>query len=61
MNPVEAYKEEKDGLDVLQDVPRYAAEGWEAITEEGYELYAGKHQFGLLRRSKNSHRAASTG
>jgi len=33
MNPIEAYKEEKDGLDVLQDVPRYAAEGWEAITD----------------------------
>jgi len=33
----------------------------ERAWEEGYELYAGKHQFGLLRRSKNSHRAASTG
>ena len=33
MNKIEEYKQEKDGLDVLQDVPRYAAEGWEAITE----------------------------
>lgn len=33
MNKIEEYKQEKDGLDILQDVPRYAAEGWEAITE----------------------------
>src|SRR5438094_2244313 len=33
MNKIEEYKQEKDGLDVLQDVPRYAAEGWEAITD----------------------------
>jgi len=33
MNKIEEYKREKDGLDVLQDVPRYATEGWEAITE----------------------------
>lgn len=33
MNKIEEYKKEKDGLDVLQDVPRYAQEGWEAITE----------------------------
>ena len=33
MNRIEEYKKEKDGLDVLQDVPRYAQEGWEAITE----------------------------
>jgi len=33
MNKIEEYKTEKDGLDVLQDVPRYAAEGWEAIPE----------------------------
>ena len=31
MNQIEAYKKEKDGLDILQDVPRFAAEGWEAI------------------------------
>ena len=33
MNKIEAYKREKDGLDVLQDLPRYAEEGWEAITD----------------------------
>src|SRR5574341_483242 len=33
MNKIEEYKKEKDGLDVLQDVPRYAQEGWETITE----------------------------
>ena len=33
MNKIEDYKKEKDGLDVLNDLPRYAAEGWQAITE----------------------------
>lgn len=33
MNKIEEYKKEKDGLDILHDVPRYAAEGWEAITD----------------------------
>jgi ferredoxin-nitrite reductase len=33
MNKIEAYKREKDGLDVLQDVPRFAAEGWESIAD----------------------------
>jgi len=33
MNQIEAYKSEKDGLDILEDVPRYASEGWEAITD----------------------------
>ncbi len=33
MNKIEEYKREKDGLDILRDVPRYAQEGWEAITE----------------------------
>lgn len=33
MNKIEEYKREKDGLDVLPDVPRYAREGWETITE----------------------------
>jgi hypothetical protein len=30
---IEEYKEEKDGLDILEDVSRYAVEGWEAITD----------------------------
>ncbi len=33
MNKIEEYKKEKDGLDILQDVSRYATEGWQAITE----------------------------
>src|SRR3989338_4904617 len=33
MNKIEKYKKEKDGLDVLEDVPRYAQEGWETISE----------------------------
>jgi len=33
MNKIEEYKKEKDGLDVLHDIPRYAAEGWQTITE----------------------------
>jgi ferredoxin-nitrite reductase len=33
MNKIEEYKREKDGLDVLADVSRYAQDGWEAITE----------------------------
>ena len=33
MNKIEEYKKEKDGLDVLQDIPRYAAEGWQAISD----------------------------
>ena len=33
MNKIEEYKKEKDGLDILRDVPRYAAEGWEKISD----------------------------
>jgi ferredoxin-nitrite reductase len=33
MNKIEEYKREKDGLDVLHDIPRYAEEGWEAISD----------------------------
>jgi ferredoxin-nitrite reductase len=33
MNKIEEYKTEKDGLDILQDIPRYATEGWEKITD----------------------------
>ena len=33
MNKIEEYKRDKDGLDVIHDVPRYAQEGWEAISE----------------------------
>ena len=33
MNKIEEYKKEKDGLDILDDIPRYAAEGWEKISD----------------------------
>ena len=33
MNKIEAYKEEKNGLDVKDDLPRYASEGWETISD----------------------------
>lgn len=33
MNKIEEYKQEKDGLDIIHDLPRYAAEGWESITD----------------------------
>jgi ferredoxin-nitrite reductase len=33
MNKIEEYKKEKDGLDVLSDIPRYAVDGWETITD----------------------------
>ena len=32
MNKIEAFKQEKNGLDVKDDLPRYAQEGWETIT-----------------------------
>jgi ferredoxin-nitrite reductase len=34
MNKVEEIKAQRDGLDVLPDVERYAREGWEAITDD---------------------------
>lgn len=33
MNKIEDYKREKDGLDTLADLPRYAREGWETIDD----------------------------
>ncbi len=33
MNKIEEYKQEKDGLDILQEVPTIARQGWEAISE----------------------------
>ena len=37
MNKIEEYKKEKDGLDILGDIARYAADGWESITESDKE------------------------
>jgi ferredoxin-nitrite reductase len=33
MNKIEEYKKEKAGLDILDDISRYAEEGWEKITD----------------------------
>jgi ferredoxin-nitrite reductase len=33
VNKIEQFKCEKDGLDILADVPRFAEDGWEAIDE----------------------------
>jgi NAD(P)H-nitrite reductase large subunit len=32
-NKIERYKSEKDGLDVVNDLPRFAQEGWQAIDD----------------------------
>ena len=32
-NKIERYKSEKDGLDIVDDIPRFAQEGWQAIDE----------------------------
>ncbi len=37
MSKIEEYKREKDGLDTLQDLPRFAREGWENISEADRE------------------------
>lgn len=37
MNKIEAIKNEKPGLDVLQDIPRFAQEGWQAIPDDDRE------------------------
>jgi ferredoxin-nitrite reductase len=37
MNRIETIKAEKDGLDILDDIYRYAIEGWEAVTPDDTE------------------------
>ena len=32
-NKIERYKSEKDGLDIVDEIPRFAREGWQAIDE----------------------------
>jgi NAD(P)H-nitrite reductase large subunit len=32
-NKIERYKSEKDGLDIVDDIPRFARDGWQAIDE----------------------------
>ena len=37
MNRIEALKAEKDGLDVLEDLVRFAREGWKTIADDDKE------------------------
>jgi len=37
MSRIEEYKREKDGLELAQDLPRFAREGWETISEADRE------------------------
>jgi nitrite reductase (NADH) large subunit len=37
LNKIERYKREKDGLDVIEDVPRFARDGWESIGDADRE------------------------
>jgi ferredoxin-nitrite reductase len=54
MNKFEQIKADKDGLDVLPDILRYAKEGWEAITDDDkarmkwYGLFYRKHTPGYF-------------
>ena len=54
MNKFETIKAEKDGLDVLPDIERYARIGWEAITDDDkvrmkwYGLFFRKHTPGYF-------------
>jgi ferredoxin-nitrite reductase len=36
-NKIEEYKREKDGLDIIPDIPRFAREGWESISDADRE------------------------
>ncbi len=47
MNKIEAIKAEKDGLDVIDDLARYAAEGYHAIPEDDFERLK---WYGVFRR-----------
>ena len=37
MNKVEEIKAEKDGLDIHEEIDRFATEGWESISEENIQ------------------------
>ena len=37
MNKIEVLKAEKDGLDIVRDIPVFAQQGWEAIDEGDLE------------------------
>jgi ferredoxin-nitrite reductase len=54
MNKIEVFKAEKDGLDILRDLPDFAQQGWEAISEADLErlkwsgLFFRKHSPGFF-------------
>jgi hypothetical protein len=52
MNKIEEYKKEKDGLEILDDIPRYAAEGWEKITDGDQPLRARALAGGAVERER---------
>src|SRR5687768_14987919 len=47
MNKIEVIKAEKDGLDVIDDLARFAAEGYHAIPEDDFERLK---WYGVFRR-----------
>ena len=53
MNKIEALKAEKDGLDIVRDIPDFAQQSWEAISEADLErlkwsgLFFRKHTSGI--------------
>jgi ferredoxin-nitrite reductase len=54
MNNIEVFKAEKDGLDIVQDIPDFAQRGWEAISDADLErlkwsgLFFRKHTSGYF-------------
>jgi ferredoxin-nitrite reductase len=54
MNKIEAFKAEKDGLDIVRDIPAFAQQGWEPISEADLErlkwngLLFRKHTLGFF-------------
>src|SRR5258708_57826 len=54
MNKIEEYKRDKEGLDILDDMPRYAKEGWEKITDgDKQRMNVGNKAFHNLTRKFN--------
>jgi ferredoxin-nitrite reductase len=54
MNKIDALKAEKDGLDIVRDIPEFSRQGWEAISEADLEplkwsgLFFRKHTPGFF-------------
>ena len=49
MNKIEVLKAEKDGLDIKENIARYAELGWEAISEEDIQRL--KMVWGVFKKS----------